>query len=243
MLIVNADDWGLNTRATDNSLRCLRESRITSVSAMVFMKDSARAATLARDHHLSVGLHVNLTQPFDGPMKSPRVADAQRRVAAFLRTTRWSQLWYNPRLRGDFRAVYGAQHDEYVALYGGQPAHVNGHHHMHLCTNMLLDHVIPSGSRVRPSFSFRPGEKGAFNRLYRRLVNAVLKQRYTCPDRFFGLPARGQAAHLAYVAGLARSHHVELMVHPERSEDLAFLMSAAYRAAMAAVTTGTYEGL
>jgi predicted glycoside hydrolase/deacetylase ChbG (UPF0249 family) len=46
MLIVNADDWGRNRDATDRSLECHRNGRITTVSAMVFMEDSERAADL-----------------------------------------------------------------------------------------------------------------------------------------------------------------------------------------------------
>ena len=59
MLIINADDWGRAVAETDAALRCYRAGRITSVSAMVFMHDSERAATLAKQEDLDAGLHLN----------------------------------------------------------------------------------------------------------------------------------------------------------------------------------------
>jgi predicted glycoside hydrolase/deacetylase ChbG (UPF0249 family) len=66
MLIINADDWGRSPVETDAVLRCYQEGRITSVSAMVFMEDSERAAELARENELDVGLHVAFAELFTG---------------------------------------------------------------------------------------------------------------------------------------------------------------------------------
>ena len=65
MLIVNADDWGGWKSATDAALACYKAGRINSVSAMVFMEDSERAAELAQADGLDVGLHLNFTTPFE----------------------------------------------------------------------------------------------------------------------------------------------------------------------------------
>lgn len=56
MIIVNADDWGRSRSETDAALFCYRKGRITSVSAMVFMEDSDRAADLAKDEGIDVGV-------------------------------------------------------------------------------------------------------------------------------------------------------------------------------------------
>ena len=64
MLIINADDWGRSVAETDAALRCYKGGRITSVSAMVFMEDSERAAELAKENELDVGLHLNFTDEF-----------------------------------------------------------------------------------------------------------------------------------------------------------------------------------
>jgi len=61
MLIINADDLGRSVVETDAALRCYSAGRITSVSAMVFMSDSERAAELANGNGLDVGLHLNFS--------------------------------------------------------------------------------------------------------------------------------------------------------------------------------------
>ena len=61
MLIINADDYGRNAAATDNTLRVFRRGAIISASAMVFMDDSERASQLALEAGLEVGLHLNLS--------------------------------------------------------------------------------------------------------------------------------------------------------------------------------------
>ena len=64
MLIINADDWGRSLAETDAALECYKAGRITSASAMVFMGDSERAAELAKENKLDVGLHLNFTDRF-----------------------------------------------------------------------------------------------------------------------------------------------------------------------------------
>lgn len=229
MLIVNADDWGMNRTSTDNSLSCFLNSRITSVSAMVFMADSERAADLAREYGLDTGLHLNFTRPFDMAGVSRRLTESQVRIGAFLRKSRYAALLYNPLLRRDFEYCFKAQQEEYERLYDGRPTHVDGHHHMHLCTNMLVARLIPAGWTVRRSFTFAPGEKSMVNRLYRNAVDAIIRRRYTCTDFFFSLQPKAGSERLRSVAALAKSGNVELMVHPERQEDFAYLMTPEFR--------------
>ena len=47
-LIINADDWGRDNETTDRSLDCVLRGSVSSVSAMMFMEDSERAAGIAR---------------------------------------------------------------------------------------------------------------------------------------------------------------------------------------------------
>ena len=243
MLIINADDWGGNRTATDNTILCFKHERLTSASAMVFMEDSRRAAELAREHCLDSGLHLNFTHRFNGHVTSSSLTERQERVASFLRTSKWSLLLYNPLLRRDFTYLYRAQYDEYLRLYEKTPTHIDGHHHMHLCTNVLLGSLIPAGHRVRRSFSFFSGEKNVLNRLYRRLVDVILMRRYICADFFFSIYPHHQTARLEHIVDLAQSRNVELMVHPERTQEFHFLMSDTYFQIITAVKKGTYASL
>src|SRR6185437_6444247 len=92
VLIVNADDWGRDRQTTDRTLDCLRCGAVSSVSAMVFMNDSERAAAIARDNGIDAGLHLNFTSSFSHPGIPSRLAEHQKRLSQYLRRHRWSQV-------------------------------------------------------------------------------------------------------------------------------------------------------
>lgn len=243
MLIINADDWGRSPGETDAALKCFAAGRITSTSAMVFMEDSERAAEVARDVGIDVGLHLNFNERFTGKGVPPPLAGEHSRLAAYLRRSRYAQLLYHPTLRSAFRQVCGAQIAEFERLYGRPPSHVDGHQHMHLCTNMLLDGIIPKGQRVRRSFSFWPGEKSALNRAYRRFVDWKLARRYRTPDFFFALSQYLEPDRLQRVADLSHRRNVELMTHPLIRQERSFLLSAAFERMLKAVRKAPYGDL
>jgi chitin disaccharide deacetylase len=228
MLIVNADDWGRNTTSTDNSMVCFKNGRITSVSAMVFMEDSKRAAALALEHGLDAGLHLNFTTKFNQSITSSKLVECQQRIAAFLQKNKYYFLLYNPVLKTDFRYVFSAQYEEYSRLYHQKPTHIDGHHHMHLCTNVLFQRLLPRGSKVRRNFSFTSKEKGTVNRSYRFLLDRWLQRSYQCTDFFFSIVPMHTSHRLRGIVELASAHNVELMVHPEKQDEYNYLLSTEY---------------
>jgi predicted glycoside hydrolase/deacetylase ChbG (UPF0249 family) len=242
VLIINADDWGRSVAETDAALDCFGKGRITSVTAMVFMADSKRAADLAKERGLEAGIHLNLNQPYTGTVPSA-AKESQRRTARFLNRSKFTVLLYHPLLRGRFREVFQTQMEEFVRLYGKPPTHLDGHQHKHLCGNMLIDEIIPRELKVRRSFSFWPGEKGFVNRTYRRLVDQRLAQRYRLTDFFFSLSACLRCNTLERVAQLARTASVELMTHPVNQRESAYLKSEEYLRLISDLRTGTYAQL
>ena len=126
MLIINADDLGRTVAATDNSISCYRQGRISSASAMVFMRDSRRAAEFAPVAGLETGLHLNLDLPFDCPETAPGVLERHLRIVKFFGRGKWSQIIYNPFLKKDFDFVFKAQYGEYCRLFGKEPAQIDG---------------------------------------------------------------------------------------------------------------------
>ena len=224
MLIINADDWGGWKTATDAALACYEKGRITSVSAMVFMEDSERAARLARDIGVDVGLHLNLNQTFTGDISSrPGLAKCHQNISRFLQRTKYALLVYNPFLRQAFRRVYQWQMEEFIRLYAKPPSHIDGHQHMHLCSNMVLDSVFPRGCKIRRSFSFWPGEKSWLNRIYRRFVNYLVLQRCRSTDYFFALSQCLDSSRFQRLTELARVAKVEMMTHPSQVDEYKFL--------------------
>ena len=51
---------------------------------MVFMKDSERAAALANQHTVDVGLHLNFTEPFTADNVPPVVSTWRSKTARYL---------------------------------------------------------------------------------------------------------------------------------------------------------------
>jgi hypothetical protein len=222
-LIINADDWGLNCEATNQTLECLRRKAVSSVSAMVFMGDSRRAAQLALGDGIDAGLHLNLTTRFSGVGVPDALKRHHERVAAYLTRHKLAQVVFHPGLHSSFQYVIAAQLDEFRHLYRKEPERVDGHHHMHLCANVLLARLLPKGTIARRNFSFRPGQKSLFNRLYRRGIDTILGSRHRLTDFFFSLPPFEPPSRLEEIFSLARRFVVEVETHPENAEEYRFL--------------------
>lgn len=224
LLIINADDWGQDRLTTDQIFECAVQQRISSVSAMVFMADSERAADMGREAGIDAGLHLNLTTPFSAKNCSASLMDRHGEIIAGMRRYRFSRALFHPGLRRQFEYVVAAQLEEFQRRYGAPAARIDGHHHMHLCPNVLLTGLLPAGIRVRRNFSFRPGEKGALNRLYRSVVDRILARRHILTDFFFSLPPLQPEARLQRISSLARTFTVEVETHPAVKEEHDFLM-------------------
>jgi hypothetical protein len=222
-LIINADDWGRNREATDRTLDCALHQRVSSVSAMVFMADSERAADLARQAQIDAGLHLNLTTPLSAPACPAALLRHHAKVAEYLNRHRFARAVYHPGLSRSFQFVVAAQLDEFRRLYHRAPDRVDGHHHMHLCANVLLSGLLPAGTIARRNFSFLPGEKSFFNRTYRQITDRLLARRHLLTDFFFSLSPIEPASRLQRIFTLARKSVVEVEAHPEKFDEYSFL--------------------
>jgi predicted glycoside hydrolase/deacetylase ChbG (UPF0249 family) len=241
MLIINADDWGRSSAETDAALKCYRERRITSVSAMVLMEDSERAAKLAKDYELDdVGLHLNFSEEFTDRSCSETLKEHHGRIIRFLKRNKYAQLLYNPFLGKAFAYCYHAQVEQFVRLFEKSPSHIDGHHHMHLCANLLLSKLIPTGMKLRRNFSFQPGEKSSLNRAYRALVDHWLSRKYRLADYFFDLSQSVREKKLDRVIALAKSNMVELMTHPIVEAEAEYLMSDEFSELLQRLEVGSY---
>jgi chitin disaccharide deacetylase len=221
-LIVNADDWGRDQTTTDRTFECTELRTVSSVSAMVFMADSERAAAIARSSGIDAGLHLNFTEPFSASNCPPPLIERQRELKRCLGWHPLARILYYPGLARSLEYVVAAQTDEYRRLYGADPQRIDGHHHLHLCTNVLLDELLPAGTLVRRNFSFQPGEKSLINRLYRKRMDRRLARRHQLVDYLFALPPL-EPERLKRIFGLAGGHTVELETHPVNPVEYSFL--------------------
>lgn len=222
-VIVNADDWGRDGFTTDRILECVRAGVVSSASAMVFMQDSERAAELARAHGVDCGLHLNLTLDFSATGSSPFLREQHGKLKRFLELFRFAPAFRHPRLASSFEYVVRAQLEEYERLYGVAPRRVDGHHHMHLCANVIRGNLLPAGAIVRRNFSFRPGEKSGLNRAYRGWLDRQLAERYRLTDYFFDLTPLRPPERLKRIFALGAHANVEIETHPALYEEYRFL--------------------
>lgn len=224
VLIINADDWGRDQVTTQRTLDCVRRQTVSSVSAMVFMDDSERAAAIARESKVDAGLHLNFTTPFSAPDCPSGLKERQREIASYLLRNKAAKTIFHPGLARSFEYVLSAQAEEFQRIYGASAERVDGHHHMHLCANVLFGGLLPAGTAARRNFSFRPGEKSLANRWYRRVIDWRLAKHHRVTDFFFSLPPLEPAERLQHIFSLACESIVELETHPVNPEEYRFLM-------------------
>ena len=167
---------------------------------------------------------------------------------AFLKGGKYRFLLFNPFLRRQFEYSYRAQNEEFLRLYDRPPTHIDGHHHMHLCGNMIAQRLIPLHTRVRTTFSFSVKEKGFINRRYRRMISKWVSKRYICTNSLYGMgplvqSTEQRADRLSRIIRRAEETSVEMIVHPQNQNEFDFLMSGAYADIIAQAERIGYESL
>lgn len=222
-LIINADDWGRDRETTDRIFGCWAAGALSSTSAMVFMEDSERSAELSKERRVDCGLHLNYTTPFSGSEVPSRLREHQERITRYLRGNKFARTIFHPGLVPSFEYVTSAQVEEFARIYGQPPSRYDGHHHMHLCANVMFGKLIRSGVIVRRNFSFRPSEKGSFNRLYRQMIDRVLAKKYRITDYFFSLPPLEPRSRVDEIISISRREVVEIETHPVNALEYEFL--------------------
>jgi chitin disaccharide deacetylase len=225
-LIINADDWGSDRATTDAILECSRRKTISSASAMVFMEDSERGAALAGEYEVDLGLHLNFTSPFTAHDCPAELKRRQGKLIAYLTRHPMARIVFHPGLADDFRYVVAAQIDEYRRIHGSSPRRIDGHHHQHLCANVLVGGLLPVGTLTRRNFSFQRGEKSFINRFYRKTIDRWLSRNHRLVDGLYSLLPLEPLSRLQKIVARARYQVIELETHPINPEERSFLMGA-----------------
>jgi predicted glycoside hydrolase/deacetylase ChbG (UPF0249 family) len=246
-LIVNADDWGGFREATDAIEACFAAGAISSATAMVHMADSRRAAEVAREHERPIGLHLNLTQALDSPDVPLPVRERQRRACAHFVDLKRRRWWLSPdvhvhRLVAD---CIRDQFEEFWERYGREPTHLDSHHHVHVCPDVLLSRALSPGCRVRQTLSPTPSA-GHHNLAYlaHGAKHGLLARRFVTTARFWQaceLHVGKGAVPIADAVAYALKRPVEVMVHPSFRAQLAVLRSGDWLEVLARAPLGPYS--
>lgn len=245
-LIVNADDFGYDTATTDAIVESYASKRITSATAMVGMSDSARAARVARAIGLPVGLHLNLSEPFTAstvPKGALRLqADLVPRFDG--RQRRWQRWVVDPTIKKKVERCVAYQLDEFAALYGRAPTHVDGHKHVQVSPTVARS---PELSRIplRRALSDVPGSRSPIV-VARRVRHRLVLSRAPGTDYVFSITRMGTdllAGREPPLLGLAHHEVMEVIAHPGLPAERALLMTDAWAEALRHARLGTYGNL
>ena len=207
------------------------------------MEDSERSIIMAKECGIDLGLHVNFTERYTANSIPRKFLESQERLIKFLTASKYSFLLYNPFLKNHFRNVFESQYGEFIRAFGQPPSHIDGHQHMHLASNLLIDQIFPQGAKIRRNFSFHAGEKSFMNRSYRRAVDWWVSRNFLITDYFFALSQHMTITRLQKLIILAKIHDVELMTHPEIPDEFNFIMSDDYSHAVSQIKLGNYSML
>lgn len=230
ILVITADDLGIDPRRDDGILAAYAAGAITHASLMVRGRSAERAARLAIDAGLSIGLHLDLTET---PPCAPRdeiasLLDAQgeKRGKHGLREA-IEQGAIDP---AHVAREAEAQLDAFSALVGAPAAHVDGHQHAH--TVPFLAAILAPVFGARGVLTTRIPEQRrvdvddpAAARFYRQVSADAARSRslyaahgVRSTEAFVGLDlmgaASGAARLRAAVEASAPARSVELMCHP-----------------------------
>ena len=181
LLIVNADDFGLNDSATDGIAECFLKGSVTSTTIMANAPAYERAVQFAVDNpKLGVGLHFNLTwgRPVSRPEDVPALVNKDGRF--FSRNELVKRLWLRRIPKSQIDIEIRAQKARLVDS-GIQPTHIDSHQHVH-AFRKIFSAVAEScsSSNIPVRVPWVVDEKGAtISRWARRRVLTTLLDRST----------------------------------------------------------------
>jgi predicted glycoside hydrolase/deacetylase ChbG (UPF0249 family) len=230
LLIVNADDFGLNDAATAGIVQSHEAGSVTSTTLMANAPATVRAAELARQYpRLGVGLHFNLTwgKPLSPPDRVSALIDADD---GFLDRRALARRLLAGRVPTRQLAIeLEAQYDRLRQL-GIQPTHVDSHQHIHgfgPVFDAVAKHCADAGIPMRVPWVAGTGGGGMQRRMRRLLLAALLSRatrrwrgRVRWNDGLGSVFDEGTGARSLAdgdywrVLKHARGNAFELMVHP-----------------------------
>lgn len=211
MIIINADDFGLDVNTNDAIIESFQKGYISSTTLMANMSGFDDACEKAKIHQLemSIGIHLNLTsgRPLSEPIKSnARFCDASGNFVK----SRKNIFYLNKHDKADIYAEYDAQIQRVISN-GINPTHLDSHHHYHtepailsIVCKLAKAHNVPF---VRLSRNCGDGIN-TVKRVYKAMANNYIKNKGLSTIDYFG--SVNDICKLAQ----QNSYKLEIMVHP-----------------------------
>lgn len=172
ILVINADDGGLDAGTDKAILQCAEAGGVTSVSVVSRGATAESFVAQAIELGLGIGLHLNLTE---GRSESPieGLTDKDGRFAQ-AKEDSWTQLEScapNPiALEAEILSQWTA-----LLEFGVQPDHINGHNHVHVFPFVAERMERALGEQLRPLHVRVPRENAAPTAVLERFPDPIAR--------------------------------------------------------------------
>ena len=216
MIIINADDYGLDIKTNDAIIESFYKGYISSTTLMANMAGFDDACEKARMNATenSIGIHLNLTSghPLTEQIKSnARFCDANGNLFRNHKT-----IFYLSKMdKLDVYAEYSAQIQKVISS-GIIPTHLDSHHHFHTEPALisLVCHLAKSYhiKSVRLSRNCGDGISKTKN-MYKTIANKYIKNNGLSLMDYFG------SVEDVCQLNQRHPHNIEIMVHPIYLDD------------------------
>lgn len=220
-IIVNADDFGMDTEVNKAIFRALSTQLCSSTTMLANMDGFGEAAALCREERLDdcVGIHLNLTEgrPLTGKIRSNRLLCDENGSLRYRRQL--TPLYMaSPDMRRMIRDELAAQIDR-CRKEGIRITHADSHSHMHEMPGLLslIMHLLREKGIDRLRIAANIGPQSSFvKRRYRAYANHLIMKRGMGVSAYFG----GMQHFLDHdKSAIPAGSIVELMVHPGKIRD------------------------
>lgn len=213
-VIINADDFGLNTKRNQAITKCFQKGLINSTSIMSNMPSFKEAIVLAKDYNFqeNIGLHACFTEgkALTDLSETPFVD----KDGFFIKKQIYkSTLFLSKTVRNQLKIEIETQL-EALKKSGIKPTHINTHHDIHELPWLMpifLEISKKHHIKLRISQTWKNGNN--FTKpLYRKMVNAIYKYNNLNFSDYFEVLQTITNKHLQ------TPKKTEIMVHPDIDE-------------------------
>ncbi|MHB9025798.1 MAG: carbohydrate deacetylase [Armatimonadota bacterium] len=131
LVIINADDYGINPQVNQAILDAWAQGAIGDSSMMATTPNLPALIARAREAGLPAGIHLNMTngRPLSDPAELPAFMTPE---GTFINHREWTPPLPIEQIRLEFRRQV-----ERVLALGWQPTHLDSHHYIHLYPEVL----------------------------------------------------------------------------------------------------------
>lgn len=214
-IIVNADDFGLNSSCSLAIKEAFEKGIISSTTACANGEYITEAYQLACEHHFEdkVGIHINLTEGI--PMTDKIKQDSffcengqfHNRINRFQRLNSEQILEVQCEVRAQV---------EYLRKLGFRLTHADSHHHIHTAVNLekAIQQVLKEQGINKLRLHRNVGNISIIKRVVKKVYNSLLnKRRFVTVDKF------GSWEDYQNNQKLLQTNFCEIMLHPDYDKD------------------------